>query len=155
MTPLLAPWCFNLAQEAQGTYPCSRLSWSQIKSNCSFPNNFLWVEAFQLGKRCMYQVGATFFSSLTTFHNEKAWKIGSFWQIFTWMADGSHYPADFQILTQSMWMLTLDDVIFVRFLRFIKMMSSECIKPSKVACFPLCSQKWPVLTKFSKKFGLT
>lgn len=37
--------------------------------------NFLWVEAFQIGKASMYQAGTMLFSSLTSLQKEKAWKI--------------------------------------------------------------------------------
>lgn len=120
--------------------------------------NFSWVKAFHLWKASTYQAGATFFSFLTPLQKEKVWKIDWFWQIFTWIADGSDYlKAYIALQTSKSWLKAYgcSDLItlFVSFLFDFKI-SSEYIKPGKANYF-LCSQKWSVLAKFSKRFSVT
>lgn len=67
--------------------------------------NFSWVKAFHLWKASTYQAGATFFSFLTPLQKEKVWKIDWFWQIFTWIADGSNYlKAYIALQTSKSWL---------------------------------------------------
>lgn len=159
--PLLTPQCLNLAQETLGQYLCSRFSWSQIKGTWSFGNKGFLVgwsiparESKHVPSRCNILLDSA--SKRKGLQNWLIWAIFIWWKgkwqigpiTLKFTLPCSLPNLDSKHMDAQTWLCDVCE-LFV-----FKKMSSECIKPSKVIYF-LCSQKWPVLAKFSKKVRLT